>query len=338
MRILKWLQVSALAVIAVFTATSCAAIAALAHGDVGGAINAAAMTVAELSAAVIEDVAKGKVPKEFTPENEYFIGRGVSAAIVDKYPSTDMSKPTTQNQIAYLNQMGSYINAASGEIDKLKLGNHVSRDDDEKGRLQRFTLHKDVHVGILESNEVMAYSTPGGFIWISRGTIAMCENEDQLAAVIAHELGHVVMNHGMDAYRKATEGKITDSAVFKKVESNLGPVVGNFAQMVGGFADNLVQNGYGKDQEFEADNFGTRALGEAGFDPKNMVTMLKRLEAYEKAKGDKEGNFAKNHPEPEERIEEIEKILKDSKSGVKKPTSDPGKAAREKRFKEVWGR
>lgn len=334
---LKYIRMLEAAILcAVFTValSACGILAAAARGDISGVVQG----IAELSAAVIEEVGKGNVPKEFTPENEYYIGRGVSAAIVDKYPSTDMAKPATEKQLVYLNQMGCYIYAASGEIDKLKLGNHVSRDDEEKDRLKRFTLHKDVHVGILETDEVMAYSTPGGFIWISRGSIALCENEEQLAAIIAHELGHVVMNHGMDAYRKATEGKITDSPVFKKVTSDLGPVVGNFAQLVGGFADNLVLNGYGKDQEFEADNFGTRALATAGYDPRSIVSMLKRLEAYEKAQGDKEGNFAKNHPEPEDRISEINKLLKDAKSGIKTPASDPGKAARDKRFKEVWGR
>ena len=334
MKYVRMLEAAILCAVCASVLCSCAILQAAARGDVGGMIQG----IAELSAAVIEEVGKGNVPKEFTPENEYFIGRGVSAAIVDKYPAVDMSKPAAEKQLIYLNQMGCYIYAASGEIDKLKLGNHVSRDDEEKDRLKRFTMHKDVHVGILDTDEVMAYATPGGFIWISRGTIALCENEDQLAAVVAHELGHVVMNHGMDAYRKATEGKITDSPVFKKVTSDLGPVVGNFAQLVGGFADNLVLNGYGKDQELEADNFGTRALATAGYDPKSMLNMLKRLEAHEKALGDKEGNFSKNHPDTDERMDEINKILKDPKSGIKAPGSDPGKAARDKRFKEVWGR
>ena len=307
-------------------------------GMIPGLIQKTINFVSEISAASYKSTENGEVAKEFTPENEYFIGRGVSAAIVDKYPSTDLTVGKSQDQVAYLNQMGGYIEAAAGAIDRTNLGGHVERDDEQIERLGRFALFKGVHVGLLETNEVMAYSTPGGYIWISRGTIAMCENEDQLAAVIAHETGHMVMNHGMDAYRKATEGKITDSPIFKAATSSLGPVVGNFAKLVGGFADNLILNGYGKDQEFEADNFGTRALGAAGYDPKAMVHMMERLEAYEKAHEKDEGSFSKNHPEPADRIEQIQKLIKDPKAGLKSPASDPGKPARDKRFKEIFGR
>lgn len=317
--------------------TSCAAVQALARGDVGGAIIEAGKTVGEIAAAAIEDCANGKVSQEYTAEQEYYIGRGVSGAIMVRYPATEVNSDPRRRQLAYLNQMAGYIEAMSYSVDRRNLGGYVDRSEEVWERQSRFGLYKGVRVGLLESNEVMAYATPGGFIWISQGAVNMCQSEDELAAIIAHEMGHIVMNHGMDAYRKATEGKITDSKAFQAFSKEMGPVVGNFAEMVGGFADNLIESGYNKDQEYEADNFGTRALAAAGYDPNAMARMLERVEAYEKSHKD-DDKFLSNHPDPKSRIEKVKDLIKNPKNNLKAPAGDPGRTTREKRFREVWGR
>lgn len=336
MKTMNVLQVAVWLLLFSLTLGACGVVSALARGDVGGAISAGIKTAAEVTAAL----SQGEIIDEYSPEQEYYMGRGVTSAVVNRFPSANMDDAKTREQIAYLNQMAGYIYNSSLTIDRSKLGGHVERSDEDIERKQRFNLFKGMNVGILETDEVMAFAMPGGFLWISRGMIKLCVTEDELAAVIAHETGHIVMNHGMDLYRDAHNKKVKDSRLFGALEatagdSELGKAAVNFGKLCGSFFEGLFENGYPKAQELEADNFGTRALEASGYDPKAMIAVLREIEAREK-KNPTEEKYLKNHPKVQDRIKAVDKLIKDAK--LKSPTSDPGKAARDKRYTEVWGR
>lgn len=159
------------------------------------------------------------------------------------------------------------------------------------------------HVTVLNSPVVNAFALPGGYVYVTRGLLALANTEAEVAGVLAHEVGHVIANHGAQRQSRATglgllgalAGILTQSGeVFK------------LGQAVGG----MYLAGYSRDQEYEADQLGVKYLGLAGYPREAMATFLTRLQAqseYAKkitGKGEKGGqfDFFASHPQTDERI------------------------------------
>ncbi|MDP6351236.1 MAG: M48 family metalloprotease [Alphaproteobacteria bacterium] len=126
---------------------------------------------------------------------------------------------------------------------------------------------------VLNSGVVNAFALPGGYVYVTRGLLALADNEAELAGVIAHEIGHVAARHGADRMSKgvlanlglAVLGAVTDSSAVAEVAQ------------VGALA--VIQS-YSREDEFEADMLGVRYLSRAGFDPDAMSSFLARLSAH----------------------------------------------------------
>ncbi|MDD4873082.1 MAG: M48 family metalloprotease, partial [Kiritimatiellae bacterium] len=118
--------------------------------------------------------AVGKVFEQLTPENEYYIGRSVGATILQSYKPYD-----SQNANHYLNILGQTLAMAS----------------------DRPETFGGYHFLLIDTDEINAFAAPGGLIFVSRGLIKCCKNEDALAAVLAHEVGHVQLMHGLKAIK-----------------------------------------------------------------------------------------------------------------------------------------
>ncbi len=117
---------------------------------------------------------------------------------------------------------------------------------------------------VLDSPVVNAFALPGGYVYISRGLMALAESEAELAGVLGHELGHVVARHGAQRASKAT------------VAGLLGGLLGGgISQSLGG----LYLRGFSRDQELEADRLGVRYIKRAGYDPGAMSSFLAKMQA-----------------------------------------------------------
>ena len=168
--------------------------------------------------------------EDFTPEQEYYIGRTVGAVIINKY------KPY-HNQIAnaYINLLGQTLASAS-DMPETFNGYHFS---------------------ILDSDEINALAAPGGLIFITRGMLRCCRNEDAVAAVLAHEIGHVQFKHGLQAIKKS---RITSALVTIGTESaktfgkeDLARLTATFEDSISDITSTLVNNGYARNFERQAD-------------------------------------------------------------------------------------
>jgi Zn-dependent protease with chaperone function len=312
----------------------CAALEKALQGDFGGAVGEAVSYVAQ---SAIDSMKEGKVADEYESSQEYYIGRGVSAAVVDAYAPADPADARTRTQIIFLNEMGGFIRESTLDVtrDGRQLGRHVRRNAKAVERIENLTLFRGLHVGILDTDEVCAFATPGGFIWISRGVINMCRTEDELAAIICHELAHIVLNHGMDAYREANKGGIADSPWIRNALPDDDSVFANFGRLITSFADDLITKGYSPEQELEADNWGTRALVAAGYSPEAMVRMLESVKAYEEASADK-GTYLGNHPDINVRIGAVRKLIDDNAQEFRGQYSTDGLIERGRRFHVVF--
>lgn len=128
---------------------------------------------------------------------------------------------------------------------------------------------------VLDSDVVNAFALPGGYVYISRGLMALANDEAELAGVVGHEIGHVVARHTAQRYSSGTVAGIGAMILGAITKSDL---VGNLAQLG---AAAYVQ-GFSRDQEFEADQLGIRYMTQAGFEPGAMASFLSSLSAEDK--------------------------------------------------------
>jgi predicted Zn-dependent protease len=242
--------------------------------------------------------------EEFTPEQEYYIGRAVGAIVLGKYPAYDQSALN-----AYLNLIGQTLAQAS-DLPAIFGGYHFL---------------------VLNSGEINAFATPSGLIFVTRGLLRCCRNEDALAAVLAHEIGHIQLRHGMEAIEKA---RVTEALTTIAVEGakNLGSrqlasLTNTFGGAITDITGTLISKGYARSSEYGADQVAVKLLRRVGYDPNGLVEMLMVMKQNLKAGG---LDFAKTHPAPEDRITEIQK-----EGLVYKAVSAP--APRQTRFVKALG-
>lgn len=150
---------------------------------------------------------------------------------------------------------------------------------------------------VLDSEEINAFACPGGFIYIYKGLMKTMDNEAQLAGVLGHEIGHVVARHSV----KKLQQIYGVSLLIKVALGDKGEAVQNLV----GAAAGVILLGYGRDNEFEADEYGTLYEGKGGHNPDGMAQLLGKFKAME---GNPPGTLEKllsTHPPTSERIAKV---------------------------------
>jgi predicted Zn-dependent protease len=176
---------------------------------------------------------------------------------------------------------------------------------------------------ILDDPIINAFALPGGYVYISRGLIALAENEAELAAVLGHEIGHVTARHTAQRYSKSVLTGIGSTI--------LGIVIGGPAGDIANYAGQAYLAGYSRDHEMEADMLGMRYMTKLGYDPKASATFFEKLAAHTeleaRMKGQKveEGHYAifASHPDTKSRIVASQKIAKSYPQNLTKTARTP---------------
>ena len=165
----------------------------------------------------------------------------------------------------------------------------------------------DFHV-LNDNKTVNAFALPGGQIFITEALLARLKTEGQLAGVVGHEIGHVVGRHGAEhiAKQQLTQG-LTGAAVLATYDPN-NPRSGQTAQMAL-LIGQLVNMKFGRADELESDKFGVQYMADAGYDPRSMIEVMKILAEAGGGRGGPE--FFQTHPNPENRIGQIEKAIRE---------------------------
>ena len=266
-----------------------------------------------------------KAAEEISPEEEYYIGRSVAASIAATYPVDQGSYKMT----TYLNNICETL---------------VMNSD-------KPYLYKGYYVVILDTDEINAMATPGGHIFVSRGLIDCTESEDALAAVLAHEISHIQLGHSVSAIKASrTRAAVSDTAKaglvtslatanarsgiygFKLGDKEMEKVfeaVDSISSASNEVVKTLVNTGFSKEQEYEADKNALYLLNKAGYDAYAMLDMLGQLEASPSNTG-----WGATHPSPKDRIKKVEKEL--SKMEKAKAFSASGKQIRTERFEAEY--
>jgi len=176
---------------------------------------------------------------------------------------------------------------------------------------------------VIDSNDINAFTTGGGFVYITRGIMAYLNSEAELAAVLGHEIGHVTARH---AVRQQTQGTLAGVGAAAVGIFTGSADLANLAN----YAGTALVRGYGRDMELEADQLGAEYLERVGWDASNMidvVRLLKNQELFEIEQARREnreprvyhGVFS-THPDNDTRLREvIESARKVAKAGDKSP-------------------
>ena len=163
---------------------------------------------------------------------------------------------------------------------------------------------------VLNSDIVNAFALPGGFVYVTRGLMALASSEAELAGVIGHEIGHVTARHTAQRYSAAVASQIgvTAGALILGVLTGSGQAA-QAASDLGSSAAGMALAGYSREQEFEADTLGVRYLDRTGFDDSAMATFLgkmqedSRLTAQISGRSDAdEFSIMQSHPRTADRV------------------------------------
>lgn len=269
-------------------------------------------SVAKSQGVVTEEQAKSinrstaaiaKTQEDFTPEQEYYIGRSVGAVIVNRY------KPYPNAQAnGYLNLLGQTLAQAS----------------------DRPETFGGYHFLILDSDEINAFAAPGGLIFVSRGMLRCCKSEDAVAAVLAHEIGHIQLRHGIQSIEKSRQTQALTILAAEGAKTFGGKALSDltktFEGSINDITSTLINSGYSRGFEQEADASAVRILSRVGYNPNALVAMLREMEGRLKPGG---LDFAKTHPSPGSRINDIESIV--GRAALAEPP------ARHERFRKAMG-
>jgi len=153
---------------------------------------------------------------------------------------------------------------------------------------------------VLNSPEVNAFALPGGYVYVTRGLVALANSEAELAGVIGHEIGHVVARHTAQRYSQAVAAGVGAAL--------LGAVVGSDAQQIAQLGSELYLAGFSREQEFQADELGVRYLKNAGYESYAMADFLEQLSRnkslQEKILEDDlpDADFFSTHPNTPDRV------------------------------------
>jgi predicted Zn-dependent protease len=242
---------------------------------------------------------------DITEEEEYYIGRSVAAMILSKYP-------VYQN--APLNQ---YVNL---------VGNAVTVYSD------RPEIYAGYHFQVLDTEEVNALAAPGGLIFVSKGLLRRCQDEEMLGLILAHEIGHVAAKHGLQAIKKSRLTEVFTSLGIQAAQQfgpqELAQLTTMFEGVLSDIVEQLVERGYSRASEYEADGLAVTYGIRTGFDPKGIVRFLQTMVGDKSAASGK--GWFKTHPTPEQRIAGLNKQIAAFGEG---PQIED---ARTKRFQQVF--
>lgn len=224
-----------------------------------------------------------KAVRPISDEEEYFIGRAVAARILSTY------------QLWNEKQLTEYVNL---------IGHSVVIHS------KKPYTYGGYHFAILNTDEKNAFACPGGIVFITRGMLKAVKNEEELAAVLAHEIAHVNHRDGISAIKSARWPEAltiigTDTA--KRFSSQeLSQLVSIFEGTIDDVFKTLVVNGYSKSQEYRADETAIEYLAKAGYNPNSLKSFLSTIA---ESRDNSDGGILKTHPSTTDRIKNIQDNL-----------------------------
>ncbi len=234
--------------------------------------------------------------KDLTPENEYWTGRSVATNLLARHDY--QYRDADALRAGRLEGLTAYVSAVGGVLAASAL--ETRRDGDRPAPIGGW------HFLVVESDTINAFAAPGGWVFVTTAAVEAAKTEDELAAVIAHEIAHVARGHALGSIKKGRWAGVAKTALDTSVELDeqaLGDLTKVFEGAMDDMIDGILVKGYSKDTEYEADKVGLAIMAHAGYDPQAFVRYLKTLDAKQHTGS---GGFSATHPKASERIQKVE--------------------------------
>ena len=215
-----------------------------------------------------------------TPEQEYYIGRAIAARILMRF------KPSPLEEVQkYVEQIGFSL-VATNDVASTFGGYHFM---------------------VLESDQLNAFAAPGGYVFVTSGFLRELKNEDQLAAIIAHEISHITLRHGLRSIEQTQDYQgllaLGLAAGSLNCAEALSQATVIFSHFVDSMVDTLLTSGYSQQYEFEADARAAIILKTSGYSEPSIVDAIDVIAQHDL--GVSGGGWFDTHPAPSDRIEKL---------------------------------
>lgn len=160
----------------------------------------------------------------------------------------------------------------------------------------------DYYFTVLDDEEINAFALPGGYVYVNSGLVEKVDNDDELACVLAHEVGHIVARHSIKKLQAMQAYSVLRMLVAAVPSSGEVGAASDTA-----FTEILL--GYSREDELLADQLGTRYAKLAGYDPNAMVSFLKKLQEANKRRPLAPKSYFKTHPYVPDRVRVVKEEM-----------------------------
>lgn len=234
----------------------------------------------------VRDVLEGAQAafKDYSADEQRRLGADFASVLLG-------ARPLLRNEAVqrYVNQVGWWV-AMQAEKPK-----------DKDGREIAFAWR----FGVIDTDAVNAYATPGGFVFVTVGLLRRLNSEAELAGVLGHEIAHVTQGHYLAALKKGGFAQIAGGVVQARTGGNA------ISGAMLGAVKNLYAKGLDRGDEFDADRWGMLYAARAGYAPGGLPSVL-RMYAQQSAQAGKDENFNlffATHPDPGDRITRLDALV-----------------------------
>ncbi|TMA63773.1 MAG: hypothetical protein E6J68_11255 [Deltaproteobacteria bacterium] len=156
---------------------------------------------------------------------------------------------------------------------------------------------------VVDSPEVNAFALPGGPVYINMGIVEVCDTEDELASVMAHEMSHVAARHATEMLTTQNLSQLAIIAAISVIPIPIPPIAWEGAKL--GYVLTLLR--YSRGKEAEADRLGLRLMNAAGYDPTAMASVFRKLSEQQRSLPSVVERFMSSHPLSEDRMRDAER-------------------------------
>jgi beta-barrel assembly-enhancing protease len=221
-----------------------------------------------------------------TKSDPIFISRAEEIAIGQKAHEQLMA----QNKLCPSQELQSYISLIGQRL--------VSKSD-------RADL--EFHFTVFDSDVINAYALPGGFVYITTAIMAQFQDEAELAAVLGHEIGHVVRQHGVKHLQR---GLLLSYGLNWMKQQAGGNAAGQFIQNASAISANFLMMRNSREDELEADEQGLKIASKAGYDPEGSIDLQKiLLKLRNGGQPDLFSQYSATHPISEDRLNNLNILI-----------------------------
>lgn len=214
----------------------------------------------------------------------------------------EVSLMSPARETAVGKQASAQVEQEIGLVRDPKLEAYVQQIGD---RMAKLSPRQDTpyRFAIADMAEANAFALPGGYVYVSRGLLALANDEDELAGVIGHEIGHVAARHA--AQRETRSAGVGLLSMLGTIAAGVmgGAEAASMASQLGQVAGAGLIASYGRDQERQADQVGQELAAAGGWDPDGLADFLVTLEREGRMRDGKQRqpSFLDSHPQPGER-------------------------------------